>query len=86
MARPSDGMCDSRVHACMHVYTCVCKHPNPSLLPPSSLLPLPPTSQTQMETRRKAAWVVGSGEDSLLGAELVREGWGGIRWRIARIA
>lgn len=43
------------MHACMHrhVYTSVCKYPNPSLLPPSSLLLLHPTSQTQMEIKEE---------------------------------
>lgn len=63
------------------VYMHVRKYPNPS----SSLLLLPPISQTHVETEEEEAWVIVSIEAQLLGAELIREGWGGIKQRTARI-
>lgn len=47
-AGPSDGM-----HVC--VCMCVCKYPDPSLLPRSSLLLSSPTSQKQMETEEEGS-------------------------------
>lgn len=63
-----------------HVYTHVRKYPNPS----SSLLLLPPISQTPVETEEEGAWVIVSLEAQLLGAELIREGRRGIKQRIVR--
>ena len=63
------------------VYTHVCKYPNPL----SSLLLLPPISQTHVETEEEGTWVIVSLEAQLLGAELIREGRRGIKQRAARI-
>lgn len=55
-ARPSDAC----VRACMrkHVHTCVCKYPNPSLLPPSSL----PLAKSKWKSKGMAAWAMCSVE------------------------
>lgn len=70
----------SQAFSCMctcvrkHVHTCVCKYPNPSLLPPSSLLLLPPMHQIQMEIKGD-----GSLGDVVFRGSLQVQGWSGDR-------
>lgn len=73
-AGPSDG-----VHVCVFANT---PTPHSSHSPVSCYHP--PLAKSKWKLKRKAAWVMGSVEASLLGAELVR-GWRGIKWRLARI-